>query len=111
MSLSPSSVIPGFRYRDARGAIEWLCNVFGFERNAVYEGENGTIAHAQLTLNGGMVMLGTGRDDEYSRSFKTPEELGGFETASAYMVVADADAAFARAAAAGATVVKELYDT
>jgi len=111
MSLSPSSVIPGFRYRDARGAIEWLCNVFGLERNAVYEGENGTIAHAQLTLNGGMVMLGTGRDDEYSRNFKTPEELGGFETASAYIVVADADAAFARAAAAGATVVKELYDT
>jgi len=110
-AVSASSVIPGFRYRDAPAAIEWLCKVFGFEKKAVYEGENGTIAHAELTLGGGMIMLGTGKNDEYSLGFKSPAELGGIETASAYIVVPDADAAHARAVAAGATIVRPLQNT
>jgi uncharacterized glyoxalase superfamily protein PhnB len=61
MSEFRSSVIPGHRYRNAPAAIDWLCNVFGFERHAVYEGELGTIAHAELTLGGGMVMLGSAK--------------------------------------------------
>jgi uncharacterized glyoxalase superfamily protein PhnB len=111
MPASASTVIPGFRYRNAPAAIEWLCNIFGFERHAVYEGENGTIAHAELVLGSGMIMLGTGKDDEYSRNFKSPAELGGIETASTYIVVPDADAACARAIAAGATIVRPLQDT
>ena len=75
-----STVIPGHRYRNAPAAIDWLCKVFGFERHAVYEGENGTIAHAELTLGGGMIMVGSGRDDEFGRGFKSPGELGGIET-------------------------------
>jgi uncharacterized glyoxalase superfamily protein PhnB len=106
-----SSVIPGHRYRNAPAAIDWLCQVFGFERHAVYEGENGTIAHAELTLGGGMIMLGSGKDDEYSRSFKSPGELGGIETRSVYIVVPDADAAHARAVAAGATITRPLQNT
>jgi uncharacterized glyoxalase superfamily protein PhnB len=106
-----STIIPGHRYRNAPAAIDWLCAVFGFERHAVYEGENGTIAHAELTLGGGMIMLGSGKDDEYGRGFKSPEELGGIETRSCYIVVADADAAYARAVAAGAVVIRPLQET
>jgi uncharacterized glyoxalase superfamily protein PhnB len=111
MSEFRSSVIPGHRYRNAPAAIEWLCKVFGFERHAVYEGENGAIAHAELTLGNGMIMLGSGKDDESGRGFKSPEELGGVETCSLYIVVADADAAHARAVAAGAVVTSPLHDT
>jgi len=111
MSESRSTVIPALRYRDARAAIDWLCQVLGFERHAVYEGENGTIGHAELTLGGGMIMLGSQKDDEYSRSFKSPEELGGVETRGVYVVVADADAVHARALAEGATIVRPLEDT
>jgi uncharacterized glyoxalase superfamily protein PhnB len=111
MSEFRSSVIPGHRYRNAPAAIDWLCKVFGFERHAVYEGENGTIAHAELTLGNGMIMLGSGKDDEFGRSFKSPEELGGVETCSLYIVVPDADAAYARAVAAGAVVITPLHDT
>jgi uncharacterized glyoxalase superfamily protein PhnB len=103
-----STVIPALRYLDAKAAIEWLSNVFGFERHAVYEGPDGTIAHAELTLNGGMIMLGSQKDDEFGRSFKSPKELGGVETRGAYIVVADADAAYARALAAGATIVRPI---
>jgi uncharacterized glyoxalase superfamily protein PhnB len=106
-----STVIPAHRYRNAPAAIDWLCQVFGFERRAVYEGENGTIAHAELTLGGGMIMLGSQKDDEYSSSFKTPEELGGVETRSVYLVVVDADAAYARAVTAGGVVIRPLQDT
>ena len=98
------------RYRDAKAAIEWLCTVFGFERHAVYEGPGGTIGHAELTLDGGMIMLGSEKNDEYGRGFKSPAELGGVETRGVYIVVADADAVFARATAAGATVVRPLQD-
>ena len=111
MSEFHSSVIPGHRYRNAPAAIEWLCNVLGFERHAVYEGENGSIAHAELTLGNGMIMLGSGKDDEFGRGFKSPDELGGIETRSLYIVVADADAAHARAVAAGAQVIRPLQDT
>jgi uncharacterized glyoxalase superfamily protein PhnB len=103
-----STVIPALRYRDAKAAIEWLSNVFGFERHAVYEGPDGSIAHAELTLNGGMIMLGSQKDDEFGRSFKSPNELDGVETRGAYIVVADADAAYARAQAAGATIVRPI---
>ena len=111
MSESRSTVIPGHRYRNAPAAIEWLSKVFGFERHVVYEGENGTIAHAELTLGNGMIMLGSGKDDEFGRGFKSPAELGGIETRSCYIVVPDADAAHARAVAAGAVVIRPLQDT
>ena len=111
MCKTGSTIVPSHRYRNAPAAIEWLCKVFGFERQAVYEGENGSIAHAQLTLGSGMIMLGSGKDDDYSRGFKSPQELGGIETRSVYIVVPDADAAYVRAVEAGAAVVRPLQDT
>jgi uncharacterized glyoxalase superfamily protein PhnB len=103
--------MPALRYRDASAAIDWLCQVFGFARHAVYPGENGTIGHAELTLGGGMIMLGSAKDDEYGRGFKAPNELGGIETRGVYIVVADADACHARAVAAGGVIVRPLQDT
>src|SRR5208337_5667082 len=60
-----STVVPALRYNDAPAAIDWLCQVFGFERHAVHEGPDGTIAHAELALGGGMIMLGSTRNDTY----------------------------------------------
>jgi uncharacterized glyoxalase superfamily protein PhnB len=108
---SGSTIIPALRYKDAPAAINWLCNVLGFEKNVVYEGPAGTIGHAQLTLGSGMIMLGSQKDDEYGRGFKAPGELGGVETRTVYIVVPDADAVFARAQAASATMVRPIQDT
>jgi len=105
-----ATVIPGMRYRDAPAAIEWLCHAFGFEKHLVVPGEGGTIAHAQLTFRNGMIMLGSTRDDEFGKLQKTPAEVGGVGTQSAYVIVADADAHHARAAAAGAEIVHPLED-
>ncbi|MGA3160965.1 MAG: VOC family protein [Terracidiphilus sp.] len=106
-----STIIPGHRYRNAPAAIDWLCRVFGFERRAVHEGPNGVILHAELTLGNGMIMLGSGKDDESGGGLKSPAELGGVETCALYIVVPDADAAHARAVAAGASVTSPLHDT
>jgi uncharacterized glyoxalase superfamily protein PhnB len=106
-----STIMPTLRYRDAAAAIDWLCKVFGFEKRAAYSGPNGSIVHAELTLGGGMIMLGSSRDDEYGRLFKSPEELGGTETRSTYIVVADADAVYARAQAAGGKIVRPIQNT
>ena len=111
MPESRSTVIPALRYRNAPGAIDWLCQVFGFERHAVYANPDGTVAHAELTLNGGMIMLGTAKEDEHAQRFRSPDQLNGAETRGVYIVVGDADQVHARAVAAGATIVRPLQNT
>jgi uncharacterized glyoxalase superfamily protein PhnB len=53
-----------------------------------------------------MVMLGSVKDSEYSKLLVRPADAGGV-TMSVYVVVDDADAHFARAKAAGTTIVRE----
>lgn len=104
-----ASVIPTLRYRDAAAAIDWLCRAFGFARHLVVPGEQGGIAHAQLTCGNGMIMLGSARDDAFGQ-LQQPPLTGGVVTQSPYIIVADADAHHARAVAAGARVVYPLTD-
>jgi uncharacterized glyoxalase superfamily protein PhnB len=106
-----STIIPCLRYRDAPRMIEWLCSAFGFKRHLVVDDDRGGIAHAQLTLGPGMIMLGSARtgDDRFGRLQSTPEVLGG-TTQSPYLVVPDADEIYRRAKAAGAEIVIEIKD-
>ena len=104
-----SNIIPTMRYHDAPAAIEWLCEAFGFERRLVVPGEDGSIAHAQLTLGGGMIMLGSARDDEFGGLVKTAREVGA-NTQSAYIVVEEIDEHYQRARAQGAEIVMEIAD-
>ncbi len=105
-----STIIPGMRYRNAPAAIDWLCNAFGFEKHLVVPGENNTIAHAQLNFGGGMIMLGSIKDNEFGKLMKQPDEIGGAETQSCYVVVSDCDAHYARAKAAGAQIILDIHD-
>lgn len=110
MSENKSSVICGMRYRNASAVVEWLCNVLGFERHAVYAGADGSIQHAELTLGGGMIMLGSIRDNEFGRHMKQPDEIGGAETRSEYLIVSDADEVYRKVQAAGAQIVIDIKD-
>lgn len=106
-----SKVIPVLRYRDASAAMDWLCWVFGFEKHQVFENPDGTIAHAELKLGGGLLMLASaGNVTEFSRHIKQPDEIGGFETQSSYLVVSDADVVYAKAVAAGAKIEIAIKD-
>ena len=53
------NMFPSLRYKDAHGAISWLERAFGFTRQAVYPGPDGTVGHAELKLGSGAIMLGS----------------------------------------------------
>jgi uncharacterized glyoxalase superfamily protein PhnB len=103
-----ATVIPSLRYRNAPAAIDWLCQVFGFEKQLVVPNPDGTIAHAELSFGNGMIMLGSVADTEFGRLMKQPDEIGGAETQSAYVIVSDADLVYARAKAANAEIVRDI---
>ena len=68
------------------------------------------VMHAELALGNGMVMLGSVTDTAYGESIRQPDEIGGKETQSPYLVVADADAVHARAKKAGFEMVIDIKD-
>ena len=105
-----STIIPCLRYRDAPAAIDWLCRAFGFARRAVYA-DGATVHHAQLSFGNGMVMLGSAENaSEFGRRMVQPDELGLRETQCPCVIVADADAHYAQAKAAGAAIVDDIRD-
>ena len=107
-----ATVIPCLRYRDAAKAIDWLCSVFGFERHLVVPNADGTVAHAQLSLGHGMVMLSSvaKTDNEFDRLLKQPDEIDRVVTQSPYIVVPDADAVYEKVRARGAKIEIEIKD-
>lgn len=104
------TIVPCLRYRDAPAAIEWLEKAFGFKPHLVVPGDDGTVAHAQLTLGNGMLMLGSVVPSEFGKLMAQPDELGGRGTQTMYVIVPDADATFAQAKAAGAPIVIDVKD-
>lgn len=94
------NIFPCLIYDDCHSAIAWLEKAFGFERHVVYPGPEDTVAHAELKLGAGMVMVGSGKE-AFAR--KSPQMI--------YVCIDDSDGLFHRAKAAGAEVVRELTDT
>jgi len=97
------SIFPVLKYDDARAAIDFLERAFGFERHAVYDGDNGGVAHAELRFGDEYLMLGSTREGD-----ERLDQAAGH--ASVYVVVEDPDAHCARAREAGATIERELSD-
>lgn len=81
-------------------------DAFGFEETAVY-GEGERVDHAQLSWpEGGGIMLGSVKPDAQADAWQLlPGSFG------AYVVVAEPDALYARAKAAGAEITSELRET
>ena len=104
-----ATIIPTMKYRDAPAAIDWLCRAFGFARHLVVPGENGSIAHAQLTLGDGMIMLGSTGKNDFDQ-LQIPADTNRPVNQSPYVVVAEIDAHYAKAKAAGARIVLDIED-
>ena len=98
------------RYQDAPAAIEWLCQTFGLEKHAVYPNPDGTIAHAELTYGGGMIMLGSSVKTECSQFMVHPKDLDLRNTHGLNLITPDPDEIYKRAKAAGAEIVSEIED-
>ena len=106
--MAQSTIIPGMRYRDAHAAIDWLCDVLGFERNLVVRDGAGGVAHAQLMLGSGMIMLGSEREGD-DRGVVAPTPTGAL-TQSAYIVVEDIESLYERVKDAEANIIMELEE-
>jgi uncharacterized glyoxalase superfamily protein PhnB len=100
--MTYATIYPTLTYDDAGKAIDFLVDAFGFERHAVYDGDNGQIRHAELKLGNGLVMLGSAR-----AGIEATRGRGG----GIYTVVDNPDAHAQRARAAGAELTNELHDT
>lgn len=98
---SAPSVYPVLRYRNAKEAIGFLVDAFGFTEESVTSGPDDRIEHAELSYGNGMVMLGSYRDDG------SPFDLA---PCAIYVAVDDPDAHHARAVAAGAEIVAQPTD-
>src|SRR6187431_186883 len=89
---------PGFAVHDAARAIEFYKAAFGaVERYRLVDPQSGQIGHAEITINGALVML----SDEYPAFNKTPKTLGGVSMKLCLMSQ-NVDADFNRAVKAGA---------
>jgi len=103
----PPTVWPILTYRDARAAIAFLRDAFGFEERAAYarDGDESIIEHAEMAWPlGGGVMFGTAGKDDGPFGSRAPGND------CVYVVCEDPDALFERATAAGAEVVAGLKD-
>jgi uncharacterized glyoxalase superfamily protein PhnB len=100
------SIVPMLPYADAPAAIAFLCRAFGFEERFRMDMPDGTIGHAELALGDGVVMLASVWRDG---GLASPLELPALH-AQIWCRVDDVDAHFARARAAGATLVGEPED-
>jgi uncharacterized glyoxalase superfamily protein PhnB len=101
-------LIPATRYRDPDAALAFLRDVLGLEESAVFRGEDGRIAHAQMRCGTGLVMFGPERASAFDGYMVAPMDVGGRETTTIYAVVDDVPARHDRAVARGARVVMPL---
>lgn len=104
MSFAPAhpdapNIFPYLTYPDGHAAIAFLEAAFGFEKLAVIADDDGRVAHAEIKLGAGILMLGG----------KKPDQDVSLQTV--YVAISNVDEHCARAKAAGAEITAEPYDT
>jgi uncharacterized glyoxalase superfamily protein PhnB len=104
-----STVVPGLYYRNARAMIDWLCDTFGFEKQLVIPGPDGSVMHSQLTFGNGMIMIGSvASGTPGSTLIQQPDEVGDAQTQMLSLLVSDCTEIYAKAQAAGAKILSKL---
>jgi PhnB protein len=99
-------IVPHIIYADAARALEFLCRAFGFEELFRLPMPDGRVGHAEIGYQANRVMLAS----EYPElGLVSPRALPA-RHGQILCYVDDVDAHYARAVAAGATVVGEPTD-
>ncbi|MDC0715991.1 VOC family protein [Nannocystis bainbridge] len=111
MTVKPSPIPPGPRLiptlvvADAGAALDFYVKAFGAEEILRLHGPGGRVEHAEFSLFGGVVYLGS---EWPSLGFRPPTP--GHTAATVVLNVEDVDAFAARAVAAGATLERPVAD-
>ena len=61
-----TEIIPMLAYEDGIAAMDWLCKAFGFAERARMLDEKGRLAHGELVLGNGVIMLSSPTPDYQS---------------------------------------------
>jgi len=102
----PKGLSSALSYLDPKAAYRWLEGAFGFEPLFVILDADGNLAHSEMTYGESVVMIGT----EWSDEHKSPKSIGGKNTQSVHVQLAegeDIDAHCAHARDAGANILQE----
>jgi uncharacterized glyoxalase superfamily protein PhnB len=103
-------LFPAILYEDAPGAIRFLIDAFGFTQLSIHA--DGALVHnCQLVLDGNIVMASSAqRDSRATLGMGAMRQTGGLSPICLCLYIADPDAHHARAAAAGARIVRPPED-
>ncbi len=94
-------------YQDPGAAIQFLSTAFGFETRMAVPGPDGSIVHAEMQLQDGVIMLGPAGSRPKVAS---PQQADGVNTQTLCVYVDNVDQHFETAKNAGAEVVSEPED-
>jgi len=97
------AAVPYLYYDDVPAALAWLCRAFGFEERFRLELPGGFVAHAELSLAEGVVMVG----NIGPRNAGPPPDR---VRSGVYVFVDDVNGHFDTARRAGAEIVDEPAD-
>ena len=100
------TITPHLVCKDAAAAIEFYKEAFGAVEQMRLPGPDGKLMHAMVRIGDSMLML---VDEFPDMQVRGPQALGG-SPVTIHLSVADADAAFRRATAAGATLRMPVTD-
>ena len=103
MTQPQPNVFPVLRYKNARAALDWLIQAFGFQRHAEHAQPDGTIAHAELRFGPSTIGIS-------SRTAPAPENPWSAVEQGIYVSVDNVDAHYAQANSAGAEIIMPLRD-
>jgi uncharacterized glyoxalase superfamily protein PhnB len=100
---NPAGLVSAVTYRDPKAALAWLEAAFGFELTFLIEGEDASVAHAEMVHGASRLMIG----GEWSPAHTSPVSVGGKTTQTLHVYIdGDVDAHCQRATAAGAVIVE-----
>lgn len=100
-----NAVIPALAFIGANTALKWYLNVFNAKEKMRFDAPDGTIAHAEITIDDNVIMISE-ENPEYNSS---PKTLGG-NSVNLCAYVPDVDAVVKKAVASGAKLIAEPKD-
>ena len=86
---NPAGLVSAVTYRDPKAALAWLEAAFGFELTYLIEGEDASVAHAEMSHGASRLMVG----GEWSPAHASPASMGGKVTQTVHIYIdSDVDA-------------------
>ena len=100
-----NAVIPALTFKGAVAALKWYVNIFNAKEKMRFDNPDGTIAHAEITIDDNVIMI----SEENLQYNSSPKTLGG-NSVNLCVYVPDVDAVIKKGVANGAKLIAEPKD-